>query len=668
MSDQGQAPRPNLPSLSSSTKLTPLVGNPSPIGSTSPVQQIKLPPISFLSNPSSAHGSQSPLLPQQSVGSQQGSPGSSSSMFHRPRFSSVNGFLNNDTGKDSQYQSPSLKSDHSSPVLQNLSHQPTPILASSGSLDSTKSSSVFNNGHQQHQKISSNTSNNSNATYNHNISQQQLQPLPSQTYKPQPPPSQTSSLPQPQSQTQSQPAASISTTSQTQQAATAAALQLKQENTKPDVPEESDEAIIKYYEDKYNLKDFTLEEKHDILQHEKRARVEKLRNPHYKTFLCYSIIKRLNAVPPVVAPAVTSTVPVAVREPKLPPQSDVLQPVSKSNLNVESPPKSTGSFASTVSSSSKPAVQEKQKFVKREVKVNNADVLEYASKFPRKHLGSIIYTPTPTKETHKQLRDFQDIEISEDEKTRIVPLLPELNTYINSIVTVRIPSFQIIDLLNNENYNKRAIWGTDVYTDDSDILLVLKHNGFLPTQDSEVEQLIPNEGSVKSTPGNLLNTQNIQQNVSNFKHFLNIIGGDIHVDLIILPRLTTYKGIFRNGLNSRDWETGHDGVSFALFGVRYGDKNSAVDSSNDVSIKKRKLQELYQMEHASNNDEKSQEPSWELDYKAWRTVKQQVELGKDSSSPEVEAVAGSSSDSANKDTDSSAKKVAEEITVSTSSA
>lgn len=569
MSDHNPAPRPNLPSLSASNKLTPLTVNPPPsMGSTSPVQQIKLPPISFLSTGSSSHSSHSPLLPpQQHLNTQQPLP----NVYSRPNFSDVSGLLNNDN-QDIKYQPPQLQPpQQSSAVLQNLPQQPTPILASSSGLPPSTGS--FSN-YQQRPVLPSSLP-----------SEAPLQPLTQQNLNPLTTPSHLSS-----SQTQSQ--SHLST------------VPVASEITKPDVEEESDEAIIKYYEDKYGYNDFTQEEKHDILQHEKRARIEKSMNPNYKTFLCYSIIKRLNAAP-LVDKSKTSTA------------------VDTNILNNDNVSKSTEN-PSHINAIPK-------KFVKREVSVNNDDVLQYASKFPRKHLGSIIYTSTPTRETYRQLHLFKDSKINPQFPSKIVPLLPELSDHINSLVTVRIPSFQIIDLLNNENYIKRKIWGTDIYTDDSDVLLVLKHNGFLPTQDSEVEQLVPNEGTVKTTPGNIDNKQNIQQNVSNFKHFLNIIGGDIHVDLIILPRLKTYKGVYRNGINSRDWLTGHDGVSFALFGVRYGEKNSAIDSSNDTEIKKRKLKELYELENETDGSKEI--ASWKLDYKAWRTVKQQIELGKDKSSP-----------------------------------
>lgn len=386
-------------------------------------------------------------------------------------------------------------------------------------------------------------------------------------------------------------------------------VKLKEDITKPDVNEESDQDIIKYYEKKYCIDDFTNEEKHDILQHEKRARIEKAKNPNYKTYLCYSIIKRLNTI----------------------------QPTKKSQSSEEAPPlpPPTVSVSAPVSEPLPPSKPRTEKFVKREIIIDNNEVLNFASKFPRKHLGSLLYTPYPTRSTHRQLSVFQPSEYNtpepNDKDTEIVPLLPEMREYINSIVTVRILSYQINDLQNNKNYLNRAIWGTDIYTDDSDVLLILKHNGFLPNIDNELENTI-NSGAnyratEKRTPGNQTQPQNIDQTVNNFRHFVNIIGGDIHVDLIILPTLNSYKGIYRNGVNSRDWKTGHDGVSIAIHGVRYGEINSAVENINNIDVKKRKIEQINEMRETPveilDNGGK-----WKLNYEAWKKIKLQIELEK----------------------------------------
>jgi hypothetical protein len=377
------------------------------------------------------------------------------------------------------------------------------------------------------------------------------------------------------------------------------ALALKEEITKPDIDSERDEEIIKYYEQKYGITDFTTEEKHDILQHERRARIEKQKNPNYKTYLCYSIIKRLNAVKPSKPEREKAKPEVAVKE------------ENKSNADETIVEKVTEPKPEQAESKPEPKPKPVviRKSVKQEIIVNNNNVLDFASKFPRKHLGSLLYTPYPTRESYRQLTLFKDLS-AEPNDTRLVPLLPELREHINSIITVRIPSWFITDLKNNKHYQERSIWGCDVYTDDSDILLILKHNGFLPSVDEEIEG---DEKMEKQTPGNRENKANISQSVTNFRQFVNIIGGDIHVDLIVLPPLVEYSGVYRNGINTRPWKA-HDGMSIAIHGVRYGEKGSAVDSVNNVEVKKRRLQELEELKNSEGD-------TWKLDKDAWKRAK-----------------------------------------------
>lgn len=614
MSNSNPNMRPSLPSILSSDTQTPgTTNNNTPTSqsqsntfnptkdagsSQSPNQGIRLPPISFLSNISSMSNPHQMAPPQQQQSQSQSQPqqqpqpqAPQQQPQHQPQSQppsnpsfGVSRLLNNDQ----------QTSNHSTPSTNTV---PPQFGSTTNNQEAAKLSpsipsvSYLTNNQQQQQQEHQQTQQ----------QQRQQAALPSEvkTEEPAERPSFLSNLVSPNpsipGSAPAQGQVQTSSSAPTPAPQTVPPVKLKEDITKPDVNEESDEDIIKYYEKKYGINDFTNEEKHDILQHEKRARIEKAKNPNYKTYLCYSIIKRLNTIQPTKKPEEITTKP------------------------------------------------KHKEFTKRQIIIENEDVLKYASKFPRKHLGSILYTPYPTKSTHEQLSIFQPSDLSTPELeakakpiqqgTEIVPLLPELKDYINSIITVRIPSYQINDLQNNKNYINRSIWGTDIYTDDSDVLLILKHNGFLPSIDNELENMIHNSDNndnnsvEKRTPGNLKDPQNLDQTVNNFRHFINIIGGDIHVDLIVLPKLVKYEGIYRNGINSRTWVTGHDGVSIAIHGVRYGEINSSVESVNNVDIKKRKIDQINEMRSTPveilDNDGK-----WKLNYDAWKKIKLQIELEK----------------------------------------
>ncbi|KAK9464496.1 hypothetical protein V1512DRAFT_230694 [Lipomyces arxii] len=164
----------------------------------------------------------------------------------------------------------------------------------------------------------------------------------------------------------------------------------------------------------------------------------------------------------------------------------------------------------------------------RTVTVKSDDVVSAANAIPSKNLGSLVYSPTPARQV----------------------FLPRLQDNVNSILDVRIPR-RFMSRHLNPHANKREIWGTDVYTDDSDIVAVLYHLGHLPPPDD--------------------------------------VTGDCIATIRVLPTLERYQGLYRNGMNSRSWLSGHDGVSYKVDKVVFVSRGKAEDRG--FSMKKRRLDE-----------------------------------------------------------------------------
>jgi len=104
-------------------------------------------------------------------------------------------------------------------------------------------------------------------------------------------------------------------------------------------------------------------------------------------------------------------------------------------------------------------------------------------------------------------------------------VLPELAGKMNSLVEVLLPS-KYLTASDTKQVQLRQLWGTDVYTDDSDLVAVLVHTGHVKLK------------TVGKTP--------------------------LLVSLRVCPAQATYTGSERNGLSSRDWTGKHGGVSIKV--------------------------------------------------------------------------------------------------------
>lgn len=124
-----------------------------------------------------------------------------------------------------------------------------------------------------------------------------------------------------------------------------------------------------------------------------------------------------------------------------------------------------------------------------------------------------------------------------------------------------------------EGIRKRKVWGSDVYTDDSDVLALLLHSGWLRLGRRK-------EGGQKLVAGEKgAGEQAVKASRIPWKGFAGEGEGEkkregvksLVVKLIVAPRLVRYQGCERMGLKSRSWGNGHDGVSLMVEGVDLAD-------------------------------------------------------------------------------------------------
>jgi hypothetical protein len=209
--------------------------------------------------------------------------------------------------------------------------------------------------------------------------------------------------------------------------------------------------------------------------------------------------------------------------------------------------------------------------------VSSSAVMESASKHPRHHLGDFIYEAglkasrlLPNKPNHRGFSSNPE------------PLPWDLiQGKINCTLTVKVPQIHLSSMSREEITARGYLWGTDIYTDDSDVVAACIHSGWIKGEWSEpvdaemldadasegrrrkktiaIEPVI-HEGLITSTPSPMPIPED----------------RDLHVNVLILPRLLKYGSTTRHGITSREFggEFGarhvvHDGLSYTIQSLRW---------------------------------------------------------------------------------------------------
>ncbi|KAK3827408.1 MAG: hypothetical protein J3Q66DRAFT_434162 [Benniella sp.] len=158
-------------------------------------------------------------------------------------------------------------------------------------------------------------------------------------------------------------------------------------------------------------------------------------------------------------------------------------------------------------------------------------------------------------------------------------LLPNLEGRENCLVEVRIASPYLT--YDNIKVKRRELWGTDIYTDDSDVVAMLIHAGFF----------IPPMG-IHSSDQDLLQPDSQQHNFAAdpIKHIYPSF--DLAVTLRVMPKLVKYQGSIRNRIKSRTWKTKHDGQGLRIESVKKLCSGEALNRGRGQS--KRRMKEYNQ--------------------------------------------------------------------------
>ncbi|THW76507.1 Rxt3-domain-containing protein [Aureobasidium pullulans] len=218
---------------------------------------------------------------------------------------------------------------------------------------------------------------------------------------------------------------------------------------------------------------------------------------------------------------------------------------------------------------------------KPQTSVSNQELLASISDFQRKHLGSQLYS------TKLSLppRESTPLDSKYHFKSSVKPI-PRFEGKDNCTFTVRVPRAYLAasgttdegDTVAGgleEICKTRAVWGSEVYSDDSDPVAAAVHSGWIRGDfgefNEDLRELFSEQGEEASDTPELGKVVTEKPKVP-----LRLPPkADLHITLLILPALTNYMASTQNFLRSREWGSDHDGVSYMIHSIEFVEESTS---------------------------------------------------------------------------------------------
>lgn len=153
-------------------------------------------------------------------------------------------------------------------------------------------------------------------------------------------------------------------------------------------------------------------------------------------------------------------------------------------------------------------------------------------------------------------------------------------------MTIRVPRFYLSKEEREQVCLRRAVWGTDVYSDDTDPLAAAIHAGWLQGDwgdliDVSMLELNPVNGTTNASQAEYTSVPG--------SPMLPPAGKDLHLTILILPTLENYASHISHGIRSRAWGGHHDGLSYRIEKIAWVDEKASQGEERGGEARRKRL-------------------------------------------------------------------------------
>lgn len=215
-------------------------------------------------------------------------------------------------------------------------------------------------------------------------------------------------------------------------------------------------------------------------------------------------------------------------------------------------------------------------------------VVNVAAKNPRRHLGCFLYSPRiSVPDLHTPTRTKLAVSI----RPNLIPSFRD-SLQVNCTYTVRVSRSWLRHAERQAICAERYLWGSGIYTDDSDPVAAAVHSGFVKGAWGEWVDTALLEQVIKEQNPSIDVKENVPESPPDPP-----ADTDLHITLLVLPQLEKYTESARYGVKSRTWpeevkDAPHDGVSFMVLDCEWVDEGSARGQERSGAARRKRLQAL----------------------------------------------------------------------------